>query len=195
MDILIFWCLKIDRWKNLAFQGCAKTVWILHPARDEHPDNHSDTSEHHKHPETPSKYPQYILQTPFKLYLTSTKQTDTNRHSPTFQALPGAVWGWLKVPVDVSQCLLAQPWEAIFVSPGHTETSKYQNVHIYPEQKWLGFTFFSSLVFVREKLKDTFTWITLYCCWRQNLQQRASWPGFLASGKDSRTKVVLARKL
>ena len=70
------------------------------------------------------------------------KQTDTNRHSPTFQALPGAVWGWLKVPVDVSQCLLAQPWGAIFVSPGHTETSKYQNVHIYAKQKWLGFAIF-----------------------------------------------------
>ena len=27
-------------------------------------------------------------------------------------------------------------------SPGHTETSKYQNVHIYPEQKWLGFAIF-----------------------------------------------------
>ena len=25
--------------------------------------------------------------------------------------------------------------------------------------------------------------------------KKASWPGFLASGKDSRTKVVLARKL
>ena len=140
-----FWYFDVSVWpgeKNLAFQGCAKTVWILHPARDEHPDNHSDTSEHHKHPETPSKYPQYILQTPFKLYLTSTKQTDTNRHSPTFQALPGTVWGWLKVPVDVSQCLLAQPWEAIFVSPGHTETSKYQNVHTNPKQKWLGFAIF-----------------------------------------------------
>ena len=29
-----------------------------------------------------------------------------------------------------------------FFSPGHTETSKYQNVHIYPEQKWLGFAIF-----------------------------------------------------
>ena len=27
-------------------------------------------------------------------------------------------------------------------SPGHPETSKYQNVHIYPEQKWLGFAIF-----------------------------------------------------
>ena len=26
-------------------------------------------------------------------------------------------------------------------------------------------------------------------------QKKASWPGFVASGKDSRTKVVLARKL
>ena len=27
-------------------------------------------------------------------------------------------------------------------SPGNTETSKYQNVNIYPEQKWLGFAIF-----------------------------------------------------
>ena len=26
------------------------------------------------------------------------------------------------------------------------------------------------------------------------IPKKASWPGFLASGKDSRTKVVLARK-
>ena len=77
----------------------------------------------------------------------------------------------------------------------HQAKLRHQNVHIYPEQKWLGLSFFSSLMFVREKLKNTFTWITLYCCWRQNLQKKASWPGFLASGKDSRTKVVLARKL
>ena len=30
---------------------------------------------------------------------------------------------------------------------------------------------------------------------QENNPQKASWPGFLASGKDSRTKVVLARKL
>ena len=28
-------------------------------------------------------------------------------------------------------------------SPGHIETPKYKNVHIYPEQKWLGFAMFS----------------------------------------------------
>ena len=77
----------------------------------------------------------------------------------------------------------------------HQAKLRHQNVHIYPEKKWLGLSFSSSLVFVREKLKDTFTWITLNCCWGQNLQKKASWPGFLASGKDSRTKVVLARKL
>ena len=32
-------------------------------------------------------------------------------------------------------------------------------------------------------------------CSRQNPPKKASWPGFLASSKDSRTKVVLARKL
>ena len=30
---------------------------------------------------------------------------------------------------------------------------------------------------------------------QDKIPQKASWPGFLASGKDSRTKVVLARKL
>ena len=30
---------------------------------------------------------------------------------------------------------------------------------------------------------------------KDKIPQKASWPGFLASGKDSRTKVVLARKL
>ena len=32
--------------------------------------------------------------------------------------------------------------ESQFFSPGHTDTSKYQNVYIYPEQKWLGFAIF-----------------------------------------------------
>ena len=30
---------------------------------------------------------------------------------------------------------------------------------------------------------------------KDKIPQKASWPGFLASDKDSRTKVVLARKL
>jgi len=30
---------------------------------------------------------------------------------------------------------------------------------------------------------------------KDKIPKKASWPGFLASGKDSRTKVVLARKL
>ena len=30
---------------------------------------------------------------------------------------------------------------------------------------------------------------------KDNIPQKLSWPGFLASAKDSRTKVVLARKL
>ena len=30
---------------------------------------------------------------------------------------------------------------------------------------------------------------------KDKISKKASWPGFLASGKDSRTKVVLARKL
>ena len=34
------------------------------------------------------------------------------------------------------------PVKGKFFSPGYTEISKYQNVHIYPEPKWLGFTIF-----------------------------------------------------
>ena len=34
------------------------------------------------------------------------------------------------------------PVKGNFFSPGYTEISKYQNVHIYPEQKWLGFAIF-----------------------------------------------------
>ena len=34
------------------------------------------------------------------------------------------------------------PVKGKFFSPGYTEISKYQNVHIYPKQKWLGFAIF-----------------------------------------------------
>ena len=58
------------------------------------------------------------------------------------------------------------------------------STYILNKNGWV-LSFFSSLVFVREKLKDTFTWITLYCCWRQNLQKKSIlarifglWQGF-----------------
>ena len=38
-------------------------------------------------------------------------------------------------------------------SPGHTETPKYQNVHIYPEQKWLGFAMFSLFSVCQREIK------------------------------------------
>ena len=43
--------------------------------------------------------------------------------------------------VENSHCFGTALKGKIFL-PGHTEISKYQNVHIYPEQKWLGFAIF-----------------------------------------------------
>ena len=57
----------------------------------------------------------------------------------------GCVWGviWLLIPCRVENlhCFGTALNGKIF-SPVHTEVSKYQNVHIYPEQKWLGFAIF-----------------------------------------------------
>ena len=50
VDILIFWCLSMARWKNLAFQDSAKTVWVFHHSRDEHRDNPPDTCKHLRYP-------------------------------------------------------------------------------------------------------------------------------------------------
>ena len=38
-------------------------------------------------------------------------------------------------------------------SPGHTETPKFKNVHIYPEQKWLGFAMFSFFSVCQREIK------------------------------------------
>ena len=139
VDILIFWYLSIARWKKIAFNWAVPKQYKFSTLQEMSTQTHPNTTNIQRHhPNTPNTSSRHYSSSNWH----QQKQTDTNRHSPTFQALPGAVWGWLKVPVDVSQCLLAQPWEAIFVSPGHTETSKYQNVHIYPKQKWLGFAIF-----------------------------------------------------
>ena len=49
---------------------------------------------------------------------------------------------WMLIPcrVENSHCFGTALKGKIF-SPGHTD-KKYQNVHIYPEQKWLGFAGF-----------------------------------------------------
>ena len=38
-------------------------------------------------------------------------------------------------------------------SPGHTETSKYQNVQIYPERKWSGFAIFQFFSVCQREIK------------------------------------------
>ena len=57
----------------------------------------------------------------------------------------GCVWGVIMVLIPCRDENLHRFDKALkgkIFSPGHTETSKYQNVHIYPEQKWLGFAIF-----------------------------------------------------
>ena len=54
----------------------------------------------------------------------------------------GCVWVLISCRVENLYCFGTAQLKVIFFSPGYTEISKYQNVHIYPEQKWLGFIIF-----------------------------------------------------
>ena len=62
------------------------------------------------------------------------------------------VWVLIPCRVENSHCFGTALKGKIF-SPGHTETSKYQNVHIYPKQKWLGFAIFEFFSACQRELK------------------------------------------
>ena len=112
MDILIFQCLINSGETNPTIQGYTKTVWILHSARDEHPDNPLGTQKHIRHQWLSLIYPHTILQTPSRFLPTTKDATHANRHQGTStgtfshpQTTPGSVCGCLGVSVGV--CLVS----------------------------------------------------------------------------------------
>ena len=158
VDILIFWYLSIARWKKIAFNWAVPKQYKFSTLQEMSTQTHPNTTNIQRHhPNTPNTSSRHHPCTNWR----QQKQIDTNRIPRHPQTLPGVVWGWLKVPVDASWCLLAQPWKTRCF---HLAILRHQNIkmstYILNKNGWV-LPSFRFLVPVREKLKNTVTWITL----------------------------------
>ena len=158
VDIFIFWCLSMARWKNLVFQGCANRHQLASTGTFSHPQT------------TPGRvwgcrgillvsicfcWRQFVhgwcLEDVLGVF----------GWCLCMFVVFGCVWVLISCRVENLYCFGTAQLKAIFF---HLAILRYQNIkmstYILNKNGWV-LSFSSPLVPVREKLKNTVTWITL----------------------------------